>query len=308
MPTTAQRRVIDPILSNVVQGYVHPEHVGHALFPRVPVMVAGGKIIEFGKDAFKLYNTSRAPGTAFKRMQFGYEGKDYAVENHGIEVPVPREHLRDAAQVPGIDLASRALMSAMGVTSLTLEKAQADLARNASNYDANHKVTLSGTDQWDDAASTPIADIEAAKEAIRSTVGVYPNVMEISAKAFKSLKEHADIVEKIKYTQRGVVTAELLAAIFDIDKVVVGKAIAFDDAGDSIDVWGKDVVLAYVPKTINGREEPSYGYTYTMDGHPLVETPYWEDATKSWVYGVGYERKPVLSGITSGYLIVNAVS
>src|SRR5690606_24928298 len=104
MPTLAQRRVIDPILSNVVQGYRHPEHIGHNLFPRVPVQVAGGKIIEFGKESFKLYSTSRAPGTAFKRMQFGYEGKDYVLENHGLEVPVPREHLRDAAQVPGIDL------------------------------------------------------------------------------------------------------------------------------------------------------------------------------------------------------------
>jgi len=308
MPTLAQRRVIDPILSNVVQGYRHPEHIGHNLFPRVPVQVAGGKIIEFGKESFKLYSTSRAPGTAFKRMQFGYEGKDYVLENHGLEVPVPREHLRDAAQVPGIDLASRALNSVMSVTSLTLEKAQADLARNASNYDNDHKVTLTSTDQWDDAASTPIADIEAAKEAIRSSVGVYPNVMEISAKAFAALKEHADILEKIKYTQRGVVTADLLAVIFDLDKVVVGKAIAFADDGSTIDVWGKDVVLAYVPPSINGREEPSYGYTYTMEGHPLVEVPYWEDSTKSWIYGVGYERAPVLSGITSGFLIVDAVS
>lgn len=308
MATTAQRRVIDPILSNVVQGYIHPEHVGGILFPRVPVQVSGGKIIEFGKDSFKLYSTSRAPGTVFKRMQFGYEGKDYALENHGIEVPVPREHQRDAAQVPGIDLASRAIMSAMNVTSLTLEKAQADLARAASGYDSNHKVTLSGTDQWDDAGSDPISDIEDAKEAIRESVGVYPNVMEISAKAFKSLKEHAKILEKIKYTERGVVTADLLAAVFDIAKVVVGKAIAFDDAGASIDVWGKDVVLAYVPTAINGKEEPSYGYTYTMEGHPLVEVPYWEDQSKSWVYGVGFERKPVLSGITSGFLIINAVS
>lgn len=308
MPTLAQRRVIDPILSNVVQGYRHPEHIGHNLFPRVPVQVAGGKIIEFGKESFKLYSTSRAPGTAFKRMQFGYEGKDYVLENHGLEVPVPREHLRDAAQVPGIDLASRALNSVMSVTSLTLEKAQADLARNAANYDNDHKVTLTSTDQWDDEASTPIADIEAAKEAIRASVGVYPNVMEISAKAFAALKEHADLLEKIKYTQRGVVTADLLAVIFDLDKVVVGKAIAFADDGSTIDVWGKDVVLAYVPPSINGREEPSYGYTYTMEGHPLVEVPYWEDSTKSWIYGVGYERAPVLSGITSGFLIVDAVS
>lgn len=308
MPTNAQRRVIDPILSTVVQGYAHPEHIGMNLFPRVPVNISGGKIIEFGKEAFKLYSTARAPGTAFKRMQFGYEGKPFALENHGLEAPVPREHQRDAQNVPGIDLATRAINGVMRVNSLILENSQAQLARNAAGYDANHKLALSGSDQWSDyAKSNPVGDVDDAKEAIRSSTGVYPNVLEISAKVFKVLKEHPKILEKIKYTERGIVTAELLAAVFDIPKVIIGKAIGFDDAGQSIDIWGKDVVLAYVPSSPSGQEEPSYGYTYTMEGHPNVEQPYWEDQSKSWIYGVGYERAPVLSGIASGFLIVNAV-
>lgn len=309
MPTTAQRRVIDPILSNVVQGYRHPDHIGMALFPRVPVNVAGGKIIEFGKDAFKLYTSLRAPGTATKRIQFGYEGKPFALENHALEAPVPREHLRDANNVPGIDLATRAINGVMRIESLILEKQQADLARNAAGYDANHKLTLAGTDQWSDYAnSDPIGDIDDAKEAIRSSTGLYPNVIEISAKVFKVLKEHPAILDKIKYTQRGVVTAEILAAVFDVQSVIVGKAIGFDDAGATIDIWGKDVVLAYVPTTPSGMEEPSYGYTYTMEGHPAVEQPYWETQSKSWIYGTAYERAPVLSGIASGFLIVSAVA
>jgi hypothetical protein len=309
MPTTAQRRVIDPILSNVVQGYRHPDHIGMALFPRVPVNVAGGKIIEFGKDAFKLYTSLRAPGTATKRIQFGYEGKPFALENHALEAPVPREHLRDANNVPGIDLATRAINGVMRIESLILEKQQADLARNAAGYDANHKLTLAGTDQWSDYdASDPIGDIEDAKEAIRSSTGLYPSVIEFSAKVFKVLKEHPAILDKIKYTQRGVVTAEILAAVFDVQTVIVGKAIGFDDAGATIDIWGKDVVLAYVPTTPSGMEEPSYGYTYTMEGHPAVEQPYWETQSKSWIYGTAYERAPVLSGIASGFLIVSAVA
>lgn len=309
MPTNAQRRVIDPILSTVVQGYRHPEHVGMALFPRVPVLTSGGKVIEFGKEAFRLYNTARAPGAAFKRMSLGYEGKPFALLNHGLEAAVPREHQREAEQVPGIDLATRYINAVMRVNSLILEKEQADLARNAALYDVNHKVTLAGTNQWSDYAnSNPITDINDAKEAIRASTGVYPNVMEISAKVFAVLKEHPDVVDKIKYTQRGVVTVELLAALFDMERVVIGQAIAFDDAGASIDIWGKDVVLAYVPSSLSGAEEPSYGYTYTMEGHPMVEEPYWENQSKSWVYGVGYERAPVLSGIASGFLIVSAVA
>ena len=40
-----------------------------------------------------------------------------------------------------------------------------------------------------------------------------------------------------------------------------------------------------------------------MRGHPLVETPYWDGNTKSWIYGVSYERAPVLAGMSAGYLI-----
>ncbi len=305
----AQSRIIDPILTTVVQGYKLPGNIGMGLFPRVPVQTSGGQILEFGKEAFKLYNTRRAPGTAYKRITFGYLGKPFALENHGIEVLVPREQLRDASLVPGIDVASRAINLNMRVSELQLEYQQASIARNAANYASTNKVTLSGTSQWSDYTnSDPVSDVNDAKEAIRQQTGVYPNVFEISATVFRQLKEHPKLLDKIKYTQKGVLTADLLASVFEVDKVLIGSAIATDDTDASTDLWGKDAILAYVPPEPSTNEEPSFGYTYAMEGNPLVEVPYWENATKSWVYGVGYERVAVLSGIDSGFLIQNAVA
>lgn len=309
MPNLAQQRVIDPILSNIALGFRHPEHVGQFLFPVVPVTVAGGKIIEFDKSGFRLYNTARAPGTKAKRIQFGHQGKPYAVENHALDAIVPREHQRDANNVPGIDLATRAVNLVMKAGSLVLENQQAGIATNAANYDANHKVTLAGTDQWNDYAnSNPIADVKAGREAVRSSIGMYPNVIMISAKVMASLEDHPVILDKIKYTQTGVVTAELLASLFKIKKVIVGQAIAFDDNDTPIDLWGKDVVLAYVPEQTTGMEEPSYGYTYQMAGHPMVEEPYFDRDSRSWIYGTTHERVGVLTGITAGFVIKAAVA
>jgi len=309
MPTNAQRRVIDPILSTVVQGFSHPEHVGMSLFPRVTVRVSGGKVIEFGRDSFRLYNTARAPGSATKRMNLGYEGKPFALENHALDALVPREHLREAEEVPGINLATEAANDVMAVSSLILENQQAGLARDANNYAASNKVALTGTDQWNDyASSDPIGDIEAARNAVRNKVGLYPNTLMLSAPVFDQLKHHPQIIDKIKHTQTGVLTEELLANIFSIARVVVGKAVAVGDDDVQFDVWGKDAILAYVPQQITGIRQPSYGYTYTMDGHPLVEQPFWDNTHKSWIYGVAYERAPVLSGIESGFLIQTAVA
>lgn len=309
MPNTAQRRVIDPILTTVVQGYRHPEHVGFALFPRVTTRVSGGKVIEFGRESFKLYNTARAPGGAVKRVQFGYEGKPYSIENHALDALVPREHQREAEEVPSIDLATEAVTGVMDIMSLYLEYQQAQLARNAANYDNANKVALSGTDRFNDYdQSQPIQVIEAARAAVRAKVGLYPNTLLMGAKVFDFLKHHPQIVDKIKYTQTGVLTESLLASIFSIGRVVVGGAVAVNEDGEQFDIWGTDMVLAYVPTTITGMRQPSYGYTYTMDGHPLVETPDWDKTHRSWVYGMSYERAPVLSGIQSGYLIQTAVA
>jgi hypothetical protein len=300
----SQARVIDPILTKIMQGYRDQKLVGEALFPRVPVTAAGGKILEFGKEAFLAYNTQRAPGTATRRVTFGYSGKPYALENHALEAPVPREHQRDAKEVPGVDLAQRSTNLVMGIMLKGLEVQQAGLATDAANYDVNHKVTLAGGDKWSAAGtSDPLGDIRAAKEAIRSTVGTYPNVMLLSAVAFKALQDHAQLTDKIKYTQRGILTPELIAAVFDLEKVVVGGAVKAADDGTFSDVWGNNAILAYVPSIPQSMEEPSYGYTYTMEGHPFVEQPYWDPNAKSWIYGVAFERAPVIAGMQAGYLI-----
>lgn len=296
-------RVINPILTTYVQGYRQPELVGSALFPRVPVEISGGQILEFGKEAFKLYSAGRAPGGGTKRISFGYLGKPFALLNEALEAPVPREFLRDASIVPGIDLAQRAVSLVMRALMLSLESAQATLATTAGNYDANHKVTLAGVTKWSDPASDPIAQMETYKEAIRSTVGITPNTLMLSAQALSAAKANVKIRAQFQYTNADSITVDMLQRVFDVEKLVIGKAITSDDAGVISDVWGNNAVLAYVPAEPSGMEQPSYGYTYTMNGHPLVEEPYYDNNAKSWIYGVGFERAPVLSGITSGYLI-----
>lgn len=306
MPLSNQGvRIIDPILSSVAQGYRNAEFIGSILFPRVPVFTSGGQVIEFGKEAFFNYNLRRAPGGMTKRIQFGYLGKPFALLQDSVEVPVPREHLRDAAAVPGIDLGTRAVSLGMKTVLKSLEVDQAALATNAANYDVNHKLALAGATKWSVATGNPSADIASAREAIRSSVGIYPNTVVLSAVAFAAAINNANVLSRFQYTMHDVITEDMLAALWNVDKVVVGKAIGMTDAGVASDIWGNNVVLAYTNLGSQNAEEPSFGYTYTMEGNPLVEQPYWDSATKSWIYPVNFERVPVLSGITSAFLIQN---
>jgi Phage major capsid protein E len=311
--TPAQARAIDPILTSVAQGYENNDFVGTNLFPKVPVKTRGGKILSFGKEDFMLYNTGRAPGQNTKRVQFGFLTGSFALESHSLEGVMPIELGQEAvATEPNVNLGSITVNKTQDIIGLRLEKAQADLARNASNYAASNKITLSGTGQWSDftsGVSDPVAVIETGKEAVRQKIGKRPNVAVIGALVFAALKQHPKIVDRIKYTGRDIATPELLASLFGLEKVYIGDAVFADDAGTFSDVWGKDVVLAYaVTGSVAEQGKPTYGYTYQLEGYAVVEEPYYDRSAKSWIYPVTDEVAPVIAGALAGYLITNAVA
>jgi hypothetical protein len=309
--SNSQARIIDPVLTAAAQGFQNAEFVGAALFPKVPVVARGGKIVTFGKEDFMLYATGRSPGQNTKRVTFGHFGNPYALESHSLEGLLPIETMQEAAAVPGIDMSMTTINKTQNIIALRLEKAMADTARLAASYGAANKITLSGTSQWSDFSGTsdPVAVIEAGKEAVRAKIGKRPNTAIIGAKVFSALKQHPKIVDRIKYTGRDVATPELLAALFGLEKVLVGDAVYADDAGNFTDVWGKDVVLAYTEVgTMAEQGKPSYGYTYQLGGYPIVEEPYYARNEKSWVFPVTDEVAPVIAGVDAGYLIVNAVA
>lgn len=295
--TNAQARVIDPVLSNIARGFTHNEFVADALFPRVDVPQRAGKIITFGREDFKLYQTKRAPGQNTKRVTFGYSGNPYAITDDSLEGVAPIENMQEAAAVPGVELGRLTLMKTDKTLALGYENSAATVARTAASYAAANKAALSGAARWDQSTSTPVTDIIAAKEAIRAKIGKYPNVMLISPKPFSYLCEHATIRDQFKYTGHEVVTEAMLASKFKIPKVVVGQAVYLDGSDVQQDVWGTDVVLAYVD--VSGARDmgsPSAFYGYTLVGYPAAEEPYYERPTKSWVYPYTRAEAPVMAG------------
>lgn len=309
--TAAQARVVDPVLSTVAQGYKNAQLIGSTLFPRVPVGQRGGKIITFAKEDFALYNTGRTPGSNTRRVNYGYAGSPYALESHSLEGQVPVELLQEAEAVPGINLAQTAIYKTQNIIGLRLEKAQADLAFNASNYPSTNKVTLSGSSRWSDysGSSHPIVDVEAAKDAVRSQIGRRPNTVVMGAAVAAKLKNHPDILDRIKYTGRDVATLELLAALFDVERVVVGDAVYANADGTLADVWGKFVSVAYTEMgAVADAGAPTFGYTYQLTGYPMVEPAYMDRNAKSWIYPVTDEVAPVIAGASAGYLISAAVA
>ncbi len=132
-----------------------------------------------------------------------------------------------------------------------------------------------------------------------------------SGESFNALAEHPKILERFKYTSSDSVTIAMLAQYFGIQEVEVGNDVympdnAADDA-DFTDMISNAAVLAYVP-TGARYDVPSYGYTYHLPGHPMVEQPYPDRNRKSWVYPETYERQVVQTGKGAGFLVSNILA
>lgn len=314
--TPAQARGINPVLTNIAQGLKQSDFVGSALFPTVPVGLRAGNIITFGREDFMQYsNLARAPGEATRRVQFGYSGSTFALVDYSIEGMLPIEILQEGIATANgfsIDGAAMAIAKANRILALRTEIAQATLATTLGSYPAANRTTLSGTAQWSDYSGTsnPVAVIETAKEAVRSAVGMRPNTVVMGAVVMARLRQHPVITDRLKYTGRDIATTEILASLFGVDRVLVGDAVWSNDAGTTLtDAWGKHCVVAYTAtETLANYGTPTFGYTYNLNGYPMVEDAYWEANMKSWMFPVTRSEAPVIAASSAGYFIQNAVA
>lgn len=125
------------------------------------------------------------------------------------------------------------------------------------------------TKQWNDPTSDPVAFIDNLRTMMQERTAYKPNTLVLSPYVFNALKNHPDIVDLIKYTQRGVVTLDLIASLFELDNVYVPSAIMNTEAkgkeGKYEFVMGKHALLLYVEKN-PGLKKPSAGYTFAWTG------------------------------------------
>ena len=84
------------------------------------------------------------------------------------------------------------------------------------------------------------------------------------------LKDNQDILSRIQYTQRGIITPEILASLFDVEKVLVPRGIyetaakGATSAPARIAGSGK-ALLCYATNTPS-IDEPSAGYFFAWKG------------------------------------------
>lgn len=317
MMTPAQIRLNQsPILTNLLLGMGQGAYIAEKLFPRLPQALSSIGLAQLGDERFKRYNLRRAPGTNTKRVEISYQGKVYTVDQYSVEVPMPREVIRESDESRRLnvgnylDISRIAMVTANDILGLDYELDVATLATTSGTYAAGHVLALAGATKWSALTGTPVTDICAASEVIRKKIGKRPNRLSLSADAATALVANVEVKGYLPSTQMGLATLEQLKTILNVKDIDVGDAIWKDGAGVGQDVWGNNAILAYVPSMgASGGDislaEPAFGFTNVLEGHPFSETPYYEAPIKSWVYGATYERRPNVAYNTAAFLFQN---
>ena len=306
MGTLDKQRIVDPVLTNLARGYSNDGFVANMLFPLATVTKEGGKIPQFTKEAFKIYNTERAIRADSNRINPSVNDSiDFVLTEHDLEYPMDYREINESV----LPLKMHATNVVTEAIALRKEKLAADLAINTANYASTNKLALGSGDHFDESTSDPIGVIDTARSAVRSQIAKNPNVIIIPNSVFVALKNHAAITDKVKYTQHAVITAQLLKQLLQFDALYVANGVYEDSSGALVDVWGESIVMAYVPEAKNGSRsfyEPSYGYTLQMKNFPIVDT--YDEKGKIKVVRNTDLFVPKIVGADAGYLISNCLA
>lgn len=322
-PTGSQNVHTDQVLTNISVAWPTTGLVGERLFPAVPVRKQSDKYYTFGREAWLPENGDyRGPGTEANEIPgLAVSTDTYYANEHALQMAIPDEERENADSPLSPDRDATELLTSKIL--LGREKAIKDLVTDPTKYATDMTVTLAGTQQWNDYAnSTPISDIKKGKYAMHANVFFEPNTAIFPYQVMSVLEDHPEFIERIKYSERAVLTPEIIAAIVGLTNVIIpGTGIASGASLIPGYLWGKDVLLAWVPPRA-GLRIPAFGYEFTWNigGQKQVIDRWREDKRVSDVVRVrrrydlklvGVENNPNdpnVGKVVTGYLIKNAVA
>ena len=262
---------VDQLLSQILIAYKNMEDafVANKIFPEIPVRRRSNLIAEIRKaDFFRDQAVIRAPGTKVPAVGFGVQkDKSYFCLDYATALLIDSE-TRDNQDNPfNVDQIATQMLSER--LSLAKENLFANKFFKAAVWGNNEDFTSTDFSQWNQlATANPVDDIERNSLAVESNTARVPSDLTIGRAVWSKLKQNPLLMEKIKFTQRAVLTTELVAALLELRRINIGRAIEVTSAEGADDVFsfvfGKHALLSYTPDA-PGIMVPMSGATFVWN-------------------------------------------
>lgn len=285
MPNPAQSDLhVNAPLTNVSVAYIQnsKEFIATRVFPQVPVNKQSDLYWKYSKSDWRRTDVKRrAPSTESPGVGWKLDTASYFAHVYAVHKDIDDQVRANADSNFRVDSDATKF-----VTNQLLLKRDIDWCSTffTTGVWSTQKTGVAAAPaanqflQWNDDASDPINNVNQWIIDYRELTGYKPNKMVIGARVLQELKNHPDIIDRIKYTQRGIVTEDLLATLFGVDEVITAYATsaagaeindaATQDAGAtySFIANSKSVLFAYSPSGPS-LQTPAAGYTFTWNGY-----------------------------------------
>ena len=283
MPSPVYQDVhVAAALTNIAVAYVQDEssYIAEQVFPMVPVQHQTDKYFVWSKgDFFRDEAQLHADATESAGSGINLTTQSYSAQVWALHQDIGSQVRSNADPAVELDMAvTKALMQKLLIRRDRIF-AQSFMATGKWAQDVTGASASTGivgtatTVQWDDdAASDPFTDIATWQTFVLQNTGFLPNRLVLSWSVYQALRKHPLIIDRIKYTSAtfaGTITPQLLAEAFDIEQVVVSKAV-YNTSQENVTasmsfINSKNALLVYTPSA-PGLMVPAAGYTFGWQG------------------------------------------
>ncbi|OQY41843.1 MAG: hypothetical protein B6240_14680 [Desulfobacteraceae bacterium 4572_87] len=226
-PNIKESIIAGPLAGVSVQ-YRNKDYIADRVFPIMDGVDPKVKITKYEKGAwFRDEAAIRSAGTRAKRGGYPLSTVSVSTSEYAFAKEVTDEDRRFATAqgAPVVQPVQDAIEFCADKIDLKKEIRVAATIKGTTWADGNSGGEDAAGLWAASSGNTFLADITKGRKKIQDTTGLDPNCLLVDYATYLSLIELADLTDKIKYTQKAVFGAELLASMLTLDSVLVGKAI-----------------------------------------------------------------------------------
>lgn len=254
MPDNRIQRVHQPaFLQQFSIGFQPVGLIADRVCPRVPVQKQADLYRIFGRNTLINRNgsTEWQPGTTPTEITTRWSSSSYFAKLHKLRQQLLDHEVANADS--DLDLRRNYTENVTNGIAIAREARVASLFTTAANYSAGNVRAKAGGSEWNAGAATAVLQdldwaIGQAKAATLRTAKEMTVV--IPDPVFdQSVKRNSDILDKIKYTQTGVITPQLLAELLGVKEVILAVTETVAGGPESPE---SDVITGYVPSYLWG--------------------------------------------------------
>ena len=282
-PTQSDLHVNQP-LTNVSVGYVlkSDAFISTKVFPIVNVNKQSDLYWRYSKSDWRRTDVKRrAPSTETPGVGWNVSTDTYFAHVYGVHKDIDDQLRANADSNFKLDADATTFVTNQLLLKRDLDWAATYFRTGVWGQDFTGVGATPGTDeflQWQLATSDPITQMAGLQIDFVRDTGFKANTLVIGANVLKALKNHPGIIDRIKYTQKGIVSTDLIATLFDVDRILVSYAtvasgpnvpdMQAQDAAATYDFIANPnaALLCYTPSSPS-LMQPAAGYTFTWNGY-----------------------------------------